>query len=154
MSIGSNDKLYRPKDVPFVGSGVVFTNGCFDILHAGHVRFLQRARQFGMKLIVAVNSDESVRKLKGDARPVNKLEDRLDVLAALTCVDAVTWFERTDVCELLRMLAPHCWVKAGYTMQTLDANEVREAKANGTAIVLLEKFGDHSTTGIIERMKA
>lgn len=150
---GYNSKLYRDKDVPYVGWGVVFTNGCFDILHAGHVRFLERARQFGNRLVVAVNSDSSVQKLKDKDRPINKLEDRVDVLAALSCVDAVTWFESTDVCELLKLLRPHCWVKSGYTMETLNPNEVREAKFGGTAIILLEKFGDYSTTGILERMK-
>lgn len=154
MSIGSNAKLYRPKDVPYIGAGVVFTNGCFDILHAGHVKFLQRAKQFGEKLIVAVNSDGSVRMLKGSARPVNVFKDRVDVVAALSCVDAVTWFDGTHCGELIRMLHPHCWVKAGYTMQTLNPDEVREAKDGGTAIILLEKFGDYSTTGIIERMRA
>ena len=139
--------------MPYVGGGVVFTNGCFDILHAGHVRFLQRAREFGVKLVVAVNSDESVRKLKGDARPINKLEDRVDVIAALACVDVVTWFESTDVCELIRIIHPHCWVKSGYTMETLNPHEVREARAAGTAIILLEKFGDYSTTELVRRMK-
>lgn len=147
-------EIYKPGCCPHKGKGLVFTNGCFDILHAGHVRFLERAAEFGEVLLVALNSDASVRRLKGKDRPINKLEDRLDVIAALSCVAAVTWFETNGVDELLRHHRPHCWIKAGYTMDTLDEKEVRNARDAGTAIILLEKFGDYSTTGILEKLKA
>lgn len=146
-------EIFKPECLPYKGKGVVFTNGCFDILHAGHVRFLQRAADFGETLVVAVNSDASVRRLKGKDRPINTLEDRLHVIAALACVDAVTWFETNGVDELLWRVKPHCWIKAGYTMDTLDEKEVRNARDAGTAIVLLEKFGDYSTTAILDKLK-
>lgn len=92
---------------------VVFTNGCFDILHKGHVSYLERARNQGDLLVVALNSDASVKRLKGKDRPLNSLADRLEVMAALECVDYVTWFESDTPLELIRKLKPLCLVKGG-----------------------------------------
>ncbi len=93
--------------------GLVFTNGCFDLLHLGHVRYLERARALGKKLVVALNTDASVKRLKGPKRPLNPLADRLEVIAALECVDYVTWFGRPTPLELIRLLKPQTLVKGG-----------------------------------------
>ena len=95
------------------GQTVIFTNGCFDILHAGHIRYLESAAQLGDHLIIAVNSDESVRKLKGESRPINILASRLYLLASLSCVDAVfPFFEETPL-EVINELKPDVLVKGG-----------------------------------------
>ena len=149
-----SDKIWHPSNIEWDDfTGMVFTNGCFDIIHAGHVRFLQRAKEFGKHLVVALNSDASVRRLKGDSRPINKLEDRMQVVAALSCVDVVTHFDTNDVSMLLYKYKPHCWIKAGYTIDTLNKKEVFNARQVGTAIVLLENFGNYSTTSLQEKLK-
>jgi rfaE bifunctional protein nucleotidyltransferase chain/domain len=91
----------------------VFTNGCFDLLHKGHVTYLEQARKLGAGLIVALNSDNSVRRLKGEGRPLNTLADRMDVMAALESVDYVTWFDADTPLELIRKLRPKVLVKGG-----------------------------------------
>lgn len=134
--------------------GCVLTNGCFDILHAGHVRFLRRCAQFGDQLVVAVNGDHSVAMLKGAGRPINTLSERMEVLAGLTPVRYVTSFPDNNVSNVIHHLRPHCWVKgAPYTMDSLNKLEIQAAKDVGAAIVILEKFGDYSTTGILEKLK-
>ena len=95
------------------GKKIVFTNGCFDLLHVGHVRYLQEARALGDYLVVAVNSDSSVRGLKGPDRPVQTEADRAEILAAFGCVDAVTVFNEPDPVELIRLLEPDVLVKGG-----------------------------------------
>ncbi|MBY0439613.1 MAG: adenylyltransferase/cytidyltransferase family protein, partial [Burkholderiales bacterium] len=93
---------------------VVFTNGCFDLLHRGHVTYLAQARALGASLVVALNSDESVRRLgKGDDRPVNTLADRMAVMAALECVDLVTWFDADTPLDLVVAVRPQVLVKGG-----------------------------------------
>jgi D-beta-D-heptose 7-phosphate kinase/D-beta-D-heptose 1-phosphate adenosyltransferase len=95
------------------GKKFVFTNGCFDLLHRGHVTYLEKAKELGDYLIVGLNSDESVQKLKGQNRPLNSLMDRLQVIAALGSVDFVTWFETDTPRELIQTLKPHVLVKGG-----------------------------------------
>src|SRR5690606_42020921 len=95
------------------GARVVFTTGCFDVLHAGHVGFLEQARALGDVLVVAVNSDASVRRLKGDDRPVNGQDDRTVVLAALSCVDYVTVFDEGTPARLIEQVRPDVYVKGG-----------------------------------------
>src|SRR5882724_10105349 len=103
------------------GSKLVFTNGCFDLLHVGHVRYLQAARALGDALLVAVNGDDSVRALKGPTRPINNEEDRAEVLGALACVDYLTIFHNERVTELLRTIRPQVYAKGGdYTVESLD----------------------------------
>ena len=92
---------------------VVFTNGCFDILHNGHVMYLEKAKQQGDLLVVALNTDDSVQRLKGKTRPINHLEDRLEVIAGLESVDYVTWFSEDTPLELIRLLKPRVLVKGG-----------------------------------------
>ncbi|MGE5523944.1 MAG: D-glycero-beta-D-manno-heptose 1-phosphate adenylyltransferase, partial [Rhodospirillaceae bacterium] len=135
------------------GRCIVFTNGCFDILHRGHVTLLQQAKAMGDVLIVAVNGDASIRRLKGPGRPINALEDRLQVLAALGCVDHLVSFDTDTSCELVRMLRPHVFVKGGdYTRQTLPEAAVVEAV--GGRVQLLPYLADRSTTVLIDRMRA
>src|SRR2546430_17659968 len=95
------------------GKKIVATNGCFDLLHVGHVRYLQAARALGEALVVALNGDDSVRALKGAGRPINNELDRAEVLAALACVDFVTVFQSERVTDLLRTVKPHVYVKGG-----------------------------------------
>jgi formyltetrahydrofolate-dependent phosphoribosylglycinamide formyltransferase len=136
------------------GRKLVFTNGCFDLLHAGHVRYLRQARALGDGLVVALNSDESVRKLKGEARPINSQEDRAEILMALQSVNGVVIFDDPRVTKLIDAIRPHVYAKGGdYTMETLDASE-REALVNaGATICLLPLVAGRSTTGTIERMQ-
>jgi D-beta-D-heptose 7-phosphate kinase/D-beta-D-heptose 1-phosphate adenosyltransferase len=135
------------------GRRVVFTNGCFDIIHRGHVTYLSRAKALGDLLVVGVNSDESVRRLKGRDRPINCLEDRLGVLTALSCVDYVISFEQETPDELIRLVRPDIFVKGGdYTRATLP--EAPLVERLGGEVQILAFVEDQSTTGIIERIAA
>lgn len=134
------------------GQRVVFTNGCFDILHRGHVEYLYAARELGDALVVGVNTDDSVRRLKGPSRPVVPLEDRLYVLAGLGCVDAVTPFAEDTPRELIAALLPDVLVKGG----DYDADEVvgaREVRDAGGKVVILPFVEGRSTTGLIRRLR-
>jgi len=95
------------------GKKIVFTNGCFDILHVGHIRYLKEARQLGDCLLVGLNADESVKKNKGPSRPINSLEDRREILMALNCVDYVYTFEEDTPINLIEMIKPDILVKGG-----------------------------------------
>ena len=106
------------------GRELVLTNGCFDLLHVGHVRYLQSARALGDALVVAINGDASVRSLKGDGRPLNSEADRAEVIAALECVDFVVVFPEVRVTRLLEKIRPSIYVKGGdYTPDTLNPEE-------------------------------
>jgi rfaE bifunctional protein nucleotidyltransferase chain/domain len=131
---------------------VVFTNGCFDILHRGHVEYLFAARALGDRLVVGLNSDPSVRRLKGPERPVNPEEDRAIVLAGLAAVDAVTLFEEDTPLELIRALLPDVLVKGGdYRFdQIVGAPEVVEA---GGEVVIAPLVPGRSTTSILKRAR-
>ena len=127
-------KIHDPADSPPLAQWVaafprplVFTNGCFDILHRGHVDYLEQARALGETLLVAVNGDESVRRLKGAGRPVNSLDDRLAVLAGLAAVDAVVSFDADTPLELITLLKPDHLVKGGdwAAADIVGADEVR-----------------------------
>jgi D-beta-D-heptose 7-phosphate kinase/D-beta-D-heptose 1-phosphate adenosyltransferase len=134
------------------GRRIVFTNGCFDILHRGHITYLHRAKALGDVLVVGVNSDDSIRRLKGPHRPINTLEDRIQVLAALGCVDQVVAFDEDTPCNLIRVVRPHVFVKGGdYTRERLpEAPLVEEL---GGVVQILPYMQDRSTTGIIERIQ-
>ena len=137
------------------GQRVVFTNGCFDLLHVGHVRYLQAARALGEALIVAVNGDASVRALKGPTRPINSAEDRAEVLAALGCVDYVVIFDTERVTELVHAVRPHVYAKGGdYTMEQLDAEERWALGEVGADIHILPLVPGKSTTATLEKMKS
>ena len=132
------------------GLRVVFTNGCFDILHAGHVRYLSQARALGDVLILGLNSDASVRRLKGETRPVNGEEDRAEVVGALKSVDAVVLFEEDTAEALIAKVRPAVYAKGGdYTPETLP--EARIVEAYGGEVAFIPLVADKSTTNIIER---
>ncbi len=134
------------------GKRVVFTNGCFDILHRGHITYLSRAKTLGDILVVGLNSDESVARLKGPGRPVNTLEDRAHVLAALSCVDHVVPFDEETPVALVRVVKPDVFVKGGdYTREMLPEAPVVESL--GGRVELLPYVEDRSTSGIIERIR-
>ena len=144
----------RADEIRQAGQKLVLTNGCFDLLHLGHVRYLQEARQFGDFLVVAVNGDHSVRVLKGEGRPLNGEQDRAEVLAALECVDYITIFPEPRVTAVIDALRPAIYVKGGdYTPETLDPNEVSALKKVGAEIRTLALVPGKSTSAIIARMK-
>ena len=131
---------------------VVFTNGVFDLIHPGHVDVLNVARARGDALVVGVNSDDSVRRLKGEGRPVRAEADRAYVLAALEAVDAVVLFAEDTPLELIRALHPDVLVKGGdYTPETVDGR--RDVEAWGGEVVIVPLTAGHSTTSIIERLR-
>jgi len=129
---------------------LVFTNGCFDLLHVGHVRYLQAARALGDALVVAVNGDASVRALKGPTRPVNPEDDRAEVLAALECVDYVVIFPEMRVTNLIHAVRPQIYAKGGdYTPETLDKEEHAALDEAGSQICILPLVPGRSTTNIL-----
>ena len=132
------------------GIRVVFTNGCFDILHAGHVRYLAAARALGDMLILGLNSDASVRRLKGEMRPVNTAEDRAEVVGALKSVDYVVIFGEDTAENLIAKVRPAVYAKGGdYTRETLP--EARIVESYGGEVAFIPLVAGKSTTGIIER---
>ncbi|WP_115717655.1 bifunctional D-glycero-beta-D-manno-heptose-7-phosphate kinase/D-glycero-beta-D-manno-heptose 1-phosphate adenylyltransferase HldE [Gallaecimonas mangrovi] len=141
------------RDAQRRGEKVVMTNGCFDILHAGHVSYLQQARALGDRLIVAVNSDDSVRRLKGDGRPVNNLERRMAVLAALGAVDWVVDFSEDTPQRLIAHVLPDALVKGGdYKIEDIAGG--KEVIENGGEVMVLGFEDGVSTTAIINRIKS
>ncbi|BBY07585.1 D-glycero-beta-D-manno-heptose 1-phosphate adenylyltransferase [Mycobacterium noviomagense] len=135
------------------GDRIVFTNGCFDVLHRGHVAYLKQARQAGDVLIVAINSDESVRRLKGWMRPINNEIDRAAVLGELSCVDYVTVFDDATPASLIQRLRPDIYVKGGdYTAEMLP--EAPVVRAYGGEVRTLGYVANHSTTETIARIRA
>jgi rfaE bifunctional protein nucleotidyltransferase chain/domain len=133
---------------------LVLTNGCFDLLHAGHVRYLEQARQLGDALAVAINGDESVRALKGAGRPLNSAADRAEVLAALECVDFVTLFSEARATRVIDAVQPAIYVKGGdYTRETLDPEEVAALERIGSEIKTLPLVPGKSTTELIKRIR-
>jgi rfaE bifunctional protein nucleotidyltransferase chain/domain len=136
------------------GRRVVVTNGCFDLLHVGHVRFLQEARALGDALLVGLNGDASVRELKGAGRPVNPEEDRAEVLAALGCVDAVVVFPEKRATRFLEAAQPDIYVKGGdYRPEDLDADEQATVKQAGGQVKVLKLTPGKSTTAVLAKAK-
>lgn len=134
------------------GRRIVFTNGCFDILHRGHVTLLNRAKGLGDVLVVGVNSDISVRRLKGASRPINTLDDRVRILAALSYIDHIIAFDGDTADEIIAAIRPDIFVKGGdYTRETLP--EAGLVERLGGAVCILPYMEDRSTTGIIERIQ-
>ncbi len=145
------------------GAVVVFTNGCFDLLHLGHVRYLQAARALGDVLVVGVNSDTSTRQFKGPGRPLVPQDERAEVLAALACVDYVTVFEEPTAVALIEALRPDVYVKGGdYAAADAQAQhvaidyarlpEAAPVQAYGGQVRLIPYLPGHSTTALIERI--
>ncbi len=134
------------------GKTVVTTNGCFDILHVGHVRYLEKTKTFGDYLIVLLNSDKSVKSIKGPSRPINNEMDRAEILSALRCVDYVVLFDEDSPRNLLDEMKPDVYTKgADYTMETLPEADIM--KKNGTRVEFIDFVAGKSTTKTIEKMK-
>ena len=132
------------------GHKIILTNGCFDLLHAGHIRYLRAAKQLGGKLIVGLNSDASARALKGAGRPYTSAQERAEILAALEDVDAVTIFEETDVRELVRLLRPDVHAKGtDYTPDTVPERDV--VIACGGRVEIVGDPKDHSTSELLKK---
>jgi len=133
------------------GKTVVFTNGCFDILHAGHVRYLQAAKELGDCLILGLNSDESVRRLKGPTRPINHQEDRAEVVGALASIDYVVIFEETTAEHLVGEIQPSIYVKGGdYDIK--DLPEAAIVASYGGKTVLIPEVPGRSSSNIIKKI--
>jgi rfaE bifunctional protein nucleotidyltransferase chain/domain len=135
------------------GKRLVATNGCFDLLHAGHVRYLQAARALGDFLAIGLNGDDSVRELKGSGRPVTTESDRAELLAALQCVDLVTIFPQRRATRFIAAVKPAIYVKGGdYRSETLDEEEHAVLKEIGAEIHLIPFEGGYSTSRLIEQI--
>ncbi|MEP6685874.1 MAG: adenylyltransferase/cytidyltransferase family protein [Verrucomicrobiota bacterium] len=135
------------------GKKLVVTNGCFDLLHVGHVRYLQAARELGDALAVGLNGDESVRALKGKDRPLNKEQDRAEVLAALSSVDYVAIFPEVRATRFLETVGPAVYVKGGdYERETLDPEERAALEKSGAQIRILPFVEGYSTSALVERL--
>jgi len=155
-------KIIAPESLPAwraaarsAGRRLVVTNGCFDILHLGHVTYLENARNLGDALLVGLNSDAAVRELKGEGRPLNGEQDRAGVLAALESVDAICIFGEKTAARFLSVAAPDIYVKGGdYTLETLNQEERRIVEAAGGRIVIVPVVPGKSTTGLLEKMSA
>lgn len=134
------------------GQKIVFSNGCFDILHLGHIDYLEKARSFGDRLVIGLNSDDSVRKLKGENRPVNNEEARGRMLAALSFVDGVTVFNEETPKELIEYLLPDVLVKGSdYSVENIVGAE--SVMANGGTVKTIDLVNGYSTTNIIEKIR-
>ena len=136
------------------GRRVVLTNGCFDLLHRGHLTYLQQSAALGDLLVVAVNSDASVRALKGEGRPLNNEQDRAYALACLRCVDATFIFPGPRLADEISALKPDIYTKAGdYSLDTIDASERAALLAAGVEIRFLPFVAGHSTTSHLQRLR-
>lgn len=148
--LGRDAMIAERAKLKAAGKTVVFTNGCFDILHAGHVSYLNFARQQGDALILGMNSDVSVRRNKGDDRPINCERDRAEVLAALECVDYVVLFDEDEPASLISTLLPDVLVKGEDWAHYVSGREAVEAA--GGKVVLAKMVTGRSTTGTIEKI--
>ncbi len=148
--VSFDDLLKEREACALAGRQVVTTNGCFDLLHVGHLRYLQAARQSGDRLIVLVNSDASVSTLKGPSRPINTESDRAEILAGLACVDYVCVFDAQSPEQWLVKLHPDVHVKGGdYDHNTLP--EAKALQALGTRLVFVPTVAGRSTTSLLAR---
>ena len=143
----------RANKLRAAGKKIVATNGCFDLLHVGHVRYLKAARARGDALIVGINGDQSVRELKGAARPVNNENDRAEILAALDCVDLVTIFPEIRATRFLEIATPDVYVKGGdYNQDTLNAEERQVLQKIGAKIDIVPFQRGYSTSDLLARL--
>lgn len=149
--VSASDMLDVVAEARGRGQRVVMTNGCFDLLHPGHIAYLEQAATLGDMLVVAVNDDDSVRRLKGDARPVNAIADRMAVLVGLSAVDYVLPFSEDTPAKLIEALAPDVLVKGGdYVVEEIAGHE--SVMARGGEVVVLDFLEGHSTSSLIERL--
>ena len=149
--LGREEMVAERRKLRERGERLVFTNGCFDLLHPGHVRYLQEARKLGDRLVVAVNADETVARLKGPGRPLTPLAERMEILAALASVDYVVAFDEETPFEIIEEIVPDVLVKGGdWTKENIVGRE-RVEKDGGTVLSLPYAPG-YSTSGILERI--
>lgn len=152
--VGAADLAVVAKTLRHAGRKLVLTNGCFDLLHLGHVRYLQAARALGDALAVAINGDDSVRNLKGEGRPLNPEGARAEVVAALECVDHVVIFPEVRATRLLEQVRPSIYVKGGdYTPETLHPEERAALEKIGAEIRILPFEPGYSTSALLEKLK-
>lgn len=134
------------------GAPIIFTNGCFDILHIGHVDYLQKAKNIGGKLIVGVNTDKSIRRIKGKNRPIVDENARMRILASLEFVDCVTWFEEDTPLELIRHLLPDVLIKGNdYTIDNIVGADI--VMENGGRVDTISLVEGYSTSNIVDKIK-
>ena len=144
----------RARQLRVAGKKLVATNGCFDLLHVGHVRYLQAARALGDALAIGLNGDQSVRELKGIGRPLNNERDRAEVLAALEFVDFVTIFPEMRATRFIEAARPAIYAKGGdYTSETLDAEEQAVLREIGAEVRILPFVHGYSTSGLLEQLR-
>ncbi len=144
----------RARELRRAGKRLVATNGCFDLLHVGHVRSLQAARALGDALAIGLNGDQSVRELKGAGRPVNNESERAEVVAALECVDFVTIFPEMRATRFIKAARPAIYAKGGdYTSETLDAEEKTVLREIGAEVCILPFVHGCSTSGLLEQLR-
>ena len=149
--VSASDMLDVMAEARASGQRVVMTNGCFDLLHPGHIAYLEQAASLGDLLVVAVNDDDSVRRLKGDARPVNAVADRMAVLAGLASVNYTLPFSEDTPAKLIEALAPDVLVKGGdYAVEEIAGHE--SVIARGGEVVVLDFLEGHSTSSLIDRL--
>lgn len=161
-AVNFRDKLITWEDLPqwratlrSQGRKLVVTNGCFDLLHVGHVTYLEQARKLGDALLIGVNADAAVRELKGPSRPINSEQDRAAVLAALESVTGVCLFADKRATRFLAAAQPDIYVKGGdYTLETLDQDERRTVESAGGRIVLIPFVAGKSTTATLQKLAA
>ena len=146
------DKIEQKiKSLKKIGKRIVFTNGCFDLLHTGHLHVLKEAKKHGDILVVALNTDASVKRFKGDSRPIKKLEERIALMAALEIVDFVTIFDQDTPYELIKFLKPDVLVKGGdYQKEEIAGADI--VQANGGEVVIIDYKNGYSTTNLIKAM--
>ena len=141
------------KNLRASGKKIVATNGCFDLLHVGHVRYLKAARALGDALIVGINGDRSVLELKGAGRPINSERDRAEIVAALDCVDLVSIFPEPRAIRFLELVAPDVYVKGGdYNKETLNTEEREVLRKIGAKIEIVPLEQGYSTTDLLNRL--
>jgi rfaE bifunctional protein nucleotidyltransferase chain/domain len=152
--IGMNELAERSKELRAAGKKLIATNGCFDLLHVGHVRYLQTARALGDGLAVGLNGDRSVGELKGIGRPINNEQDRAEVLAALECVDFITIFPEMRATQFISASMPAVYVKGGdYSSETLNAEERAMLQKIGAEIRIIPFEEGYSTSLLLEKLR-
>ena len=153
MLVTQNEIIKIVKRGQEEGKTFVVTNGCFDILHVGHVRYLQKTKEFADKLIVMLNSDKSVKAIKGDSRPINCEADRAEILSSLRCVDYVVLFDENSPAKLLEDIKPNVYTKgADYTLETLPERDI--VIRNNIKVEFIEFVEGKSTTNVIKKINS
>ena len=152
--VSQNEIVNIVKTLQQKGKTIVTTNGCYDILHVGHVRYLQKTKEIADYSVIMLNSDNSVKKNKGDNRPINTELDRAEILCALSCVDYVVIFDEKSPCRLLDAIKPNFHTKgADYTLETLPKEEQDVILNNNIEVKFIEFVQGKSTTKTIQKMK-